>query len=80
MQPQENGWGKIGSFISRPVVAIALLIIVMAVNTWSVFNPGSNDTAIAAENENTTGSEIGNAYNDYNVVASADNFENLINK
>lgn len=81
MQLQENGWGKMGSFVSRPVVAIALLVLVMAVNTWSVFNSVSGDTII--ENDNTNSSEIASAdyaYNDMTLADNTNNYENLINK
>ncbi len=78
MQREENGWGKIGSFISKPLVAIAILVLVMAVNAWSVINSGTNDT-LTSENNNIAISDI---TNEDDVVASADtyDYENLINK
>ena len=78
MQPQKNFPGKIISFICRPVIAIAILILVMAVNAWSVFNSDTTDN-LSSENDKIAISDI---TNDYDVLASADNYdyENLITK
>jgi hypothetical protein len=55
MAKGERDWGGVSGFISRPVYALAMLCIVISINTWIVFKdtddslpatfsaPGSND-------------------------------------
>jgi hypothetical protein len=38
---REGEWGKIAGFISRPVYALAMICIVLFVNTWIVFDNGN---------------------------------------
>ena len=78
MQSSESLVGKIISFISRPVIAIAILILVMAVNAWSVFNSGTTDN-LNPENDKIAILDI---INDYEVLATGNNFnyENLNTK
>ena len=66
------------SFLSRPAIAVGIVVVVMAVNGWALWGnsgPGSNETASA----DTSVYELAN---DYNVVASVDNYdyENLTNE
>lgn len=61
-----NGWGRITSFISRPVVAIAALIIVIAVNGWAIF--GSGHENLTRENESVVVTDLAD---EYNLVANA---------
>jgi len=78
MDKKANGWEWIFSFVSRPVIAIAIMVLVMAVNGWALFGSGSNDTA-TADNSNIAGSELANEYNN---VASVNNYdyENMTNE
>lgn len=80
LQQQENSvWEKIFSFVSRPVVAIALVLVVMAINGWVVFGSSSAKENIASENGNANVSEIAN---EYNLLANTTNYdyENLNNE
>lgn len=66
------------SFLSKPAIAVAIVVIVMAVNGWALWDnssSGSNETVTADTNVSELASE-------YNVVASVDNYdyENLTNE
>ena len=71
-----NGWDRTFSFISRPAIAVAILLLVMAVNGWAFLGSGSTEN-LSADNNNV--SELAN---EYNVVASVDNYdyENMTNE
>lgn len=80
MQQVENSrWEKLFSFISRPVVAIALLLLIMAINGWVVFSSGSAKENIATE---YTGAGVSELANEYILVASSTSYayENLSNE
>jgi len=77
MDRKANIWERAFSFISKPAIAVAFVVAVMAVNGWALWDksaPGTVET-VTAEN----GSELAN---EYNVVASVDNYdyENLTNE
>jgi hypothetical protein len=75
MMRQENSrWEKIYSFISRPVIAIAILIAVIMINGWMMYN-GSQKNGPVANTEINAGNDINNEY-----MASADNYETEILK
>ena len=66
------------SFISKPAIAVAIVVLVMAVNGWALWDnsgSGANETATIDTNVSELASE-------YNVVASVDNYdyENLTNE
>lgn len=71
---RKNGWGKISSFISRPVIALAVLLPVIVINAVVVFNRGSEngtDTGI-----NTVASSITEEYiSTYTTIADYENTE-----
>ena len=76
MNTKDNGWERIiFSFISRPAIAIAIVVIVMAVNGWALWGSGTNE----ATTGETSFSELAN---EYNTVASASNYdyENMTNE
>jgi len=76
MDRKANVWERTFSFISKPAIAVAIVVVVMAVNGWALWDgPGTGET-ISAE---TNGSELAN---EYNVVASVDNYDydNLTNE
>lgn len=64
------------SFISKPAIAFAIVILVMAVNGWALFSSGSNETP------GTDTANVSELANEYNVVASVNNYdyENLTNE
>jgi hypothetical protein len=71
-----NGWERVISFISRPVVAAAALMIVIAVNGWAVFGAGTETTA--RENESVVATDIAD---EYNLVANVNyDYENIPNE
>jgi len=77
MAKKDGAWERTFSFISRPAIAMAIVLLVMAVNGWALLGrSGSTDNAIG-DTENV--SELAN---EYNVVASVDNYdyENLTNE
>jgi len=72
MQKQQSGWEKAYSFIARPVVALAVLIMVLGINFIAVYNvvtPTTATTAIETEND---------INNEYDYMASADSFDDQI--
>ena len=64
------------SFISKPAIAIAIVVLVMAVNGWALWGGSGTNEIVTAE---SNGSELAN---EYNVVASIDNYdyENMTNE
>jgi hypothetical protein len=79
MQKPASGWERVYTFIARPVVAIAVVVLVMAVNGWAIFNSG-NENSNGDNNETAT---VPVFVNDYQAVASVDNynyFENSVNQ
>lgn len=59
---KQNAWEKITSFISRPVIAIAALVLVMAINGWAVF---SNEENTSQANESIANTDIADQYNKF---------------
>ena len=76
MAKKDSAWERIFSFISRPAIAMAIVLLVMAVNGWALLGSNSNDNVIG---DSANVSELAN---EYNVVASVDNYnyENLTNE
>jgi len=76
MDKKANGWEWLFSFVSRPAIAIAIVVLVMTVNGWALWGSGS-DEAVAADNNSV--SELANEYNN---VASVNNYdyENMTNE
>ena len=63
------------SFISRPVIAIAIVLLVMVVNGWALWDGNGSNENLTAGNANV--SELAS---EYNVVASVNNYENMTNE
>lgn len=78
MDRKANVWERTFSFISKPAIAIAIVLLVMAVNGWALLGSDSNENS-NGDNDNANVSELAN---EYNVVASVDNYdyENLTNE
>jgi len=76
MDKKANGWEWVLSFVSRPAIAIAILLLVMAVNGWALWGSGSDETIT------TDNGGISELANEYNNVASVNNYdyENLTNE
>ena len=65
------------SFLSRPAIAVAIVVLVMAVNGWALWGGTGSSENLTSDNAN--GSELAN---EYNVVASVNNYdyENMTNE
>ena len=76
MHKKPGGWEWTFSFVSRPVIAIAIVLLVMAVNGWALWGGSGSAETITADNH---ASELAN---EYNIVASVNNYdyENMTNE
>ena len=76
MNRKTNGWEDVFSFISKPVIAVAILLLVMAVNGWALWGSDSGDTI------GDTPNSFSELANEYNTVASVNNYdyENMTNE
>lgn len=65
------------SFLSKPAIAVAIVILVMAVNGWALWGGSSS-----SENRTADNVSVSELANEYNVVASVDNYdyENMTNE
>ena len=74
MEKKPGVWELITSFVSRPVIAIAIVILVMAINGWALWGSKSDEVVVASDS-----SELAN---EYNTVASVNNYdyENMPNE
>jgi hypothetical protein len=77
MDRKANVWERSFSFISKPAIAVAIVVMVMAVNGWALWDNSGTIEPITTADPNV--SELAN---EYNVVASVDNYdyENLTNE
>ena len=76
MAKKDSPWERTFSFISKPAIAMAIVLLVMTVNGWALLGSDSNNNTIG---DSANVSELAN---EYNVVASVDNYdyENLTNE
>ena len=76
MAKKDSVWERTFSFISKPIIAMAIVLLVMTVNGWALLGSDSNNNTIG---DSANVSELAN---EYNVVASVDNYdyENLTNE
>ena len=77
MSRKANVWERTFSFISRPAIAFAIVVAVMAVNGWALWGGSGSNENLTADNAN-----VSEFANEYNVVASVDNYdyENMPNE
>ena len=76
MNKKATIWEKTFSFISKPAIAVVIVVVVMAVNGWALWGgSGTSETVTADTN-------VSDLANEYNVVASVDNYdyENMTNE
>ena len=78
MNKKANGLEGVFSFISKPIIAVAILLLVMAVNGWALWGGSDSEVVITADN----GSSAFELANEYNTVASVSNYdyENMTNE
>ena len=74
MNKKAGGWDWIFSFVSRPAIAMAIVVLVMTINGWALWDSNTEDV-VAADNSSELASE-------YNTVASVSNYdyENMTNE
>lgn len=72
---KKGGWEWVSSFVSRPAIAVAIVLLVMAINGWALWGSNSED-GIASDNS------VSELASEYNTVASVSNYdyENLTNE
>lgn len=67
MNKKSTGWESIFSFISKPVVAIVIVLIVMGINGWALWSDTGEEII-----DNGNVSELAT---EYNSVASVNNYD-----
>ncbi len=66
---KQSGWENLISFISKPAVAFAALIIIMAINGWTLFSPPIDNSN--TENESFATTDLDEEYS----LASTTNYD-----
>ena len=71
---RNNGlWERTFSFVSKPLVAVAVLALVMSINGWSFLgNTNSSTTETYAENDAPALPEF---ENEYRLITSTDSYD-----
>jgi hypothetical protein len=71
---KKGSWEWVSSFVSRPAIAVAIVLLVMAINGWALWGSNSAETGMS-----DNGSELAS---EYNTVASVSNYdyENMTNE
>ena len=72
---QNTPWERISSFVSRPVIAFATLLLIMAINAIVVFGTGKNESTGTGEIAVT---DIADEYN--SSATTIYDYENLSNE
>lgn len=72
---KKNGWEMLFSFVSKPVVAMAILVFVMAVNGWSVFSSGPQTEGSMTTVSETEFTSVPEFEREYRQIISADNYD-----
>ena len=74
---RQNGWEKATSLLNRPLIAFAVLIAVIAINTWAVLVSDEQQQI----NKDKGGVAILEIADEYNLVANNNYyFENIPNE
>jgi hypothetical protein len=60
MAKRENGWSGITGFISKPVYALSMICVVLAINTWILFD---TDSSVSQKNAAQVATELPEEYN-----------------
>src|SRR5678809_26998 len=61
MGRKANVWERTFSFISRPAIAVVIVVVVVAVNGWALWGGSGSNENLTADNTNV--SEFANEYN-----------------
>ena len=72
MNKRTGAWERTFSFVSKPLVALAVLALVMTINGWSYFGSASAapETFVADETANLPDFE-----NEYKLITSTDSYD-----
>jgi hypothetical protein len=72
---KKGSWEWVSSFVSRPAIAFAIVLLVMAINGWALWGSNTEDPVTAEGTVSELASE-------YNTVASVSNYdyENMTNE
>lgn len=71
MNKKAGAWERTFSFISKPVIAVAIVLLVMAVNGWALWDGnGTTENNLTADNAN-----VPELATEYNTVASVNNYD-----
>src|SRR5262245_45431326 len=70
---RSGGWERTFSFVSRPVVALAVVVLVMAINAWSFYGNPTITPAIGEDPVVIT--NIPEFESEYNSITSTENYE-----
>lgn len=73
MTRKAGGWDRTFSFVSKPLVALAVLALVMAMNGWSFYGNNSTDEALASDYTETV--SLPEFENEYRVITSTDSYD-----
>ena len=75
MNKKPGAWEWVSSFVGRPAIAMAIVVLVMAINGWALWSSNTSDPVVMGENPSELATE-------YNTVASVSNYsyENITNE
>jgi len=75
MNKRTGAWERTFSFVSKPLVALAVLALVMAMNGWALWDSNAEEVTPADNSVSELATE-------YNTVASVNNYdyENMTNE
>jgi len=71
IRKNDNVWERALSFMSRPVIAFSIVLLIMAVNAWALWSTNLQEN-LATENNNGATSELASQYNN---VSSVNNYD-----
>ncbi len=68
MNKKSGAWEWLSSFVSRPAIAMAIVVLVMAINGWALWTSNNSDPVAVGESSSELATE-------YNTVASVSNYD-----
>ena len=68
---RKGAWDRTFSFVSKPLVALAMLALVMAMNGWSYYNNTTPTDSLAIEET----SSLPEFESEYKVITSTDSYD-----
>src|SRR6185503_11873435 len=74
MTRKRDTWDRTFSFVSKPLVALAVLALVMAMNGWSYFGNSTTTPADPLASEYNETASLPDFESEYKVITSTDNY------